>query len=381
MVAGLTEAENDSAGMLSDARRIVVKIGSALLVDPAAGLRAAWLSGLAADVAALKAGGADVLIVSSGAIALGRRVLGLDGALSLEQSQAAASVGQIELARAYAEALGAHGIKTGQVLLTLGDTQNRRRYLNGRATLKTLLGLGVAPIVNENDTVATDEIRYGDNDRLAAQVALMAGADRLILLSDVDGLYTGNPRHDPQARHLPVVEAVTPEVEAMAEGAGSDSARGGMITKIQAAKTAAAGGCAMAIVKGEGLRPIGALIGGARCTWFRPSLSPTAARKHWIGGMKPMGALIVDAGAAAALARGKSLLPAGVTAAEGGFRRGDLLVLLDRAGGEVGRGLSAYDAPDASRILGHHSREIERLLGYRGREELIHRDDLVLSGD
>lgn len=380
MVADLTvgDATIDSAAMLKDARRIVVKIGSALLVNSESGLRSDWLAGLAADVAALREGGADVLIVSSGAIALGRRVLRLEGALALEQSQAAAAVGQIELARAYSEALGAFGIPTGQVLLTLGDTQDRRRYLNGRATLKTLLAMGVAPIVNENDTVATDEIRYGDNDRLAAQVALMAGADKLILLSDVDGLYTGNPRTDAAAHRLPVVDAVTPAIEAMAEGAGSAGAKGGMVTKIQAAKSAVTGGCAMAIVKGDAMRPIQALRDGAPCTWFRASLSPTVARKHWIGAMKPMGRLIVDPGAAAALGRGKSLLPAGVRSVEGEFDRGDAVAIVDLDGNSLGAALAGYAASEARMIAGHKSAEIAELLGYQGRAAMAHRDDMVL---
>ncbi len=364
---------------LSDARRVVVKIGSALLVDAATGaLRRDWLDGLAADVADLIAGGAEVLIVSSGAIALGRRVLGLRrGALPLEQAQAAAAVGQIQLAQAYVAALAPHGVTAAQVLLTLADTQDRRRYLNARATLKTLTGLGVVPVINENDTIATDEIRYGDNDRLAARVALMAGAEALALLSDIDGLYTANPRHDPAARHLPVVAEITPAVEAMAGEAG-DGARGGMITKLLAAKTAVRGGCAMVIARGAVDRPLSALAGGARCTWFPASHSPAAARKLWIAAMKPAGALVVDAGAAAALRAGRSLLPAGVRRIEGAFGRGDPVAVVREDGAALGAALAGYASDEAAQIAGRRSGEIAALLGYPGRAAMAHRDDLVL---
>jgi glutamate 5-kinase len=287
------------SALLARARCLVVKVGSALLVEPTDGsLRAGWLAGLAADLADRRAAGQQVVVVSSGAIALGRHALGLGhGILRLEQAQAAAAVGQTLLVRAWEEALQPHGLKTAQVLLTLDDTQNRRRYLNGRSTLETLLGLGVIPVVNENDTVATDEIRYGDNDRLAARVALMAGADVLVLLSDVDGLYTANPREDAAARHLAEVSEITPEVEAMAGGAGSAAAKGGMKTKLLAAKTAMQGGCAMAVMRGDVDRPLGALASGALATWFLPQATAAAARKQWIAGMKPVGALIVDEGA------------------------------------------------------------------------------------
>ena len=364
---------------LADARRVVVKIGSALLVDAATGaLRRAWLDGLAADVAALIAGGAEVLIVSSGAIALGRRVLGLRrGALPLEQAQAAAAVGQIQLAQAYVAALAPHGVTAAQVLLTLADTQDRRRYLNARATLKTLTGLGVVPVINENDTVATDEIRYGDNDRLAARVALMAGAEALVLLSDIDGLYTANPRHDPAARHLAVVAEITPAVEAMAGEAG-EGARGGMITKLLAAKTAVRGGCAMVIARGAVDRPLSALAEGARCTWFPASHTPAAARKQWIAAMKPAGALVVDAGAAAALRAGRSLLPAGVRRVEGAFGRGDPVAVVRDDGAALGAALAGYASDEAALIAGHRSGEIAALLGYPGRAAMAHRDDLVL---
>ncbi len=375
MDAGLTPPR------LGAARRAVVKIGSALLVDPAGGgLRRAWLEGLASDIAGLRARGTEVLVVSSGAIALGRRVLGLPrGALPLEQAQAAAAVGQIRLARAWEEAFEPHGLKAGQVLLTLDDTQDRRRYLNGAATLKALLGMGVVPVVNENDTVATDEIRYGDNDRLAARVALMAGADALALLSDVDGLYTANPRRDPAARHLPVVPEITPAIEAMAGEAG-EGAKGGMITKLLAAKTAVRGGCAMVIALGSAERPLSALDAGAPCTWFLASQTPALARKQWIAGMKPAGRLLVDAGAARALSEGRSLLPAGVTAVEGRFERGDPVAIIGPDGAALGAALAGYGAAEAAAIAGRHSRDIERLLGYPGRAAMAHRDDLVLWG-
>jgi glutamate 5-kinase len=365
---------------LRAARRLVVKIGSALLVDQATGtLRAGWLRGLAADVAEAKARGTDVILVSSGSIALGRRVLGLPpGPLALEQSQAAASVGQIRLARAYEEALAPHGITTGQILVTLEDTTDRRRYLNSRATMATLIGLGVVPIVNENDTVATDEIRYGDNDRLAAQIAATAGADQLVLLSDVDGLYTANPKLDPSARRLDVVEALTPEIEAMAGDAVSGLSKGGMKTKLMAARTAVGAGCAMAIVEGSVNRPLQALAEGAACTWFLPEGDPQAARKRWIAAMKPKGEVTVDAGAAKALAEGKSLLPAGVTGVSGRFGRGDPVAILGPSGETLGRGLSRYTAEEARAIAGHRSGDIAAVLGYPGRAALVHRDDMVV---
>jgi glutamate 5-kinase len=374
-------AASGAAPRLTQARRVVVKIGSALLVDPAGGgLRRGWLDGLAADVAALRARGAEVLVVSSGAIALGRRVLGLaKGPLALEQAQAAAAVGQIRLARAYEEAFEPHGFGAGQVLLTLDDTQDRRRYLNGAATLKTLLGLGVVPVVNENDTVATDEIRYGDNDRLAARVALMAEADVLALLSDVDGLYTGNPRHDPDARRLDIVPEITPAIEAMAGEAG-EGAKGGMITKLLAAKTAVRGGCAMVIAKGAVERPLSALEAGAPCTWFLASQTPAHARKQWIAGMKPAGRLLVDAGAARALGEGRSLLPAGVTRVEGAFGRGDPVEIAGPDGAALGAALAGYGATEAAAIAGRNSRDIEGILGYPGRAAMAHRDDMVLWG-
>ncbi len=361
------------------ARRLVVKIGSALLVDRATGLKTAWLQALALDVAEAKARGADVVLVSSGSIALGRKVLGLpDGALTLEQSQAAAAVGQIRLARTYEEVLAPHGIIAGQVLVTLEDTEDRRRYLNSRATMETLLGLGVVPIVNENDTVATDEIRFGDNDRLAAQIAVTVGADHLVLLSDVDGFYTANPKEDPSATRFDLIDKITPAIEAMAGDPVSGMSKGGMKTKLLAAKTAVAGGCAMAIMEGSVLRPLSALAQGANRTWFLAQGDPQAARKRWINAMKPRGELRLDAGAVVAMAQGKSLLPAGVTAVTGSFGRGDPVALVSPAGDVLGKGLVRYTAVEAKAIAGHRSGEIEAILGYQGRAALVHRDDLVI---
>ncbi|HSF96356.1 MAG TPA: glutamate 5-kinase [Thermohalobaculum sp.] len=370
------------ADLLTRARTIVVKVGSALLVEPGDGtLRTGWLAGLAADLAAHRAAGQQVVVVSSGAIALGRHALGMgQGVLRLEQAQAAAAVGQTRLVRAWEEALQPLGLKTAQVLLTLDDTQNRRRYLNGRSTLETLLGFGLIPVVNENDTVATDEIRYGDNDRLAARVALMAGADVLVLLSDVDGLYTADPRGNAAAEHLAEVTEITPEIEAMAGGAGSAAAKGGMKTKILAAKTAMQGGCAMAVMKGDVHRPLSALANGTRATWFRSSSSPAAARKQWIAGMKPVGALLVDTGAVAALRSGKSLLPAGVRRVDGRFERGDPVSIVTEAGETVGAALAGYNSQEARAIAGQKSNRIPSILGYPGRAALAHRDDMVIWG-
>ena len=367
---------------LADSKRIVVKIGSALLVDDDSGkLRHDWLDALAEDIAARHAAGQDVLIVSSGAIAVGRRHLGLTGrVLRLEEQQAAAATGQIRLAHAYQEALAKHGITVAQVLLTLEDTEARRRHLNARSTIESLLKLRAIPVINENDTVATIEIRYGDNDRLAARVAQMASADTLILLSDIDGLYTADPRNDKAAAHIPEVTRITPEIEAMAGEAAPGYSSGGMVTKLAAAKIAYGAGCRMAIVDGTGSHPLRAIENGARCTWFLPDQEPLAARKRWISGaINPSGALVVDDGALGALGRGKSLLPAGVTSVEGSFKRGDAVIVRDGAGREIARGLVAYGADEARRIIGRKSSEIEEILGYRGRDEMIHRDDLVMG--
>jgi len=364
---------------IRDAKRLVVKIGSALLVDRTRGLKLDWLGALALDVVDARRRGCDVVLVSSGSIALGRKVLGLgDGVLTLEQAQAAAAVGQIRLARAYEEALAPHGITTGQVLVTLEDTTDRRRYLNSRATMETLLGLGVVPIVNENDTVATDEIRFGDNDRLAAQIAVTVGADQLILLSDVDGFYSANPKEDPTAQRFDLVETITPEIEAMAGDPISGLSKGGMKTKLMAAKTAVAGGCAMAIMEGSTMRPLAALAEGAARTWFVAQGDPQAARKRWINAMKPKGELRLDAGAVTALRAGKSLLPAGVKAVTGSFGRGEPVAILSPEGAVLGKGLVRYTAEEARAIAGHKSGEIEGILGYAGRAALVHRDDMVI---
>ena len=367
---------------LDDARRLVVKIGSTLLVDEAhRRLRHRWLDALSDDLAALRARGAEVIVVSSGAIALGRHQLGLHRrTMRLEESQAAAATGQIELAHAYRETLARHDIAVAQILLTLEDTEERRRHLNARSTLATLLRLGPLPIINENDTVATSTIRVGDNDRLAARVAAMMNADVLILLSDIDGLYTRDPRRHSDAVFVPLVSSITPDIEAMAGQAPPGYSSGGMVTKLAAARIAVSGGCKMVIADGRRENPLAAVASGERCTWFLADIEPLTARKRWIAGsLKPMGSVVVDAGAVAALGRGKSLLPAGVMQIEGAFERGDAVLVKDDGGREVARGLIAYSAADASRILGHKSREIEALLGYRGREELIHRDDLVLT--
>ncbi len=362
--------------------RVVVKVGSSLIVDASRGaVKQAWLEALAADIAALHARAANVLVVSSGAIALGRTMAGLPkGGLKLEDSQAAAAIGQIALSSAWSRALHPHAIVAGQVLLTLQDTEERRRYLNARATLARLIAMRAVPIINENDTVATSEIRYGDNDRLAARVATMASADLLILLSDVDGLYDCPPHDNARAKLLPVVERVTADIEAMAGGAASLLSRGGMRTKIEAARIATAAGTHMVIADGRVAHPIARVGDGARCTWFLTPSNPVAARKIWIGGsLELKGAVFVDAGAAAALAGGKSLLPAGVTRIEGVFARGDCVAIRDPRGAEIGRGLIAYDALHAERIRGRNSRDIAHILGTAGRAEMIHRDDMALA--
>jgi len=369
---------------LASFRRIVVKVGSSLLVDQGAGvLKREWLEALADDLAELHRRGADVLAVSSGSIALGRTVLKLpNGPLKLEDSQAAAAVGQIELARTWAEALGQRGMTAGQILVTLHDTEERRRYLNARETIGRLLDMRAVPVINENDTVATTEIRYGDNDRLAARVATMASADLLILLSDIEGLYTAPPKDDPSAQLIPVVPRITFEIEAMAGGAASELSRGGMRTKIEAGKIATTGGAHMVIADGRVRNPIRRIAEGAPCTWFLTPSTPVTARKKWIAGsLEPRGTVHVDAGAARALFSGKSLLSAGVMRVKGNFDRGDCVVLRDPSGAEIGRGLVAYDAGEAGQLVGRNSRDIEAVLGVPGRAEMIHRDDMALSGE
>jgi glutamate 5-kinase len=370
--------------LLADFRRIVVKVGSSLLVDAEAGrVKEAWLASLAADIAKLHAQAREILVVSSGAIALGRAVLRLPkGALKLEDSQAAAAVGQIALARTWSEALGRHGIGAGQVLVTLGDTEERRRYLNARNTIAKLLEWRVVPVINENDTVATNEIRYGDNDRLAARVATMASADVLVLLSDIDGFYDAPPGRNADAKLIPLVERITPQIEAAAGSAASELSRGGMVTKIEAAKIATTGGTHLVIADGRIESPLGAIATGGRCSWFLTPANPVTSRKKWIAGsLEPKGTLTIDAGAVAALRRGKSLLPAGVIRVDGQFSRGDAVVIRGPDAGEIGRGLVAYDAGDAAMIKGRSSADIPGILGFAGRIEMVHRDDMVLGGE
>ncbi len=371
-----------NANRLPDAKRIVVKIGSALLVDEAHGaVRRHWLETLADDVAACRERGQQVVIVSSGAIAVGRRQLDLPkGGLRLDEKQAAAATGMVRLAHAFQETLAHRHITVAQVLLTLEDSENRRRYLNARNTLEALLKLGAVPLINENDTVATDEIRFGDNDRLSARVAAMISAGVLVLLSDIDGLYTSDPRKDPDAAFVPEVREITPEIQDMAGHAPPGDGTGGMVTKLEAAAIATNAGSAMVICDGKPDHPLRGLEDGARCTWFLPSETPRSARKHWIAGsLKAHGSITVDDGALKALRGGKSLLPAGVVAVEGDFQRGDAVLVKDSSGQEAARGLCAYSSDDARTIMGHKSAEIEGLLGYRGRDEIIHRDDLALN--
>lgn len=364
----------------SSYKRIVIKIGSALLVDKNSGLKREWLNSLCADVHMLREAGCEVLLVSSGAIALGRKQLGLPmRVLKLEESQAAAATGQILLARAYSEALGEYDYQAGQVLLTLGDTEERRRYINARETVSTLLKLGAVPIINENDTVATSEIRYGDNDRLAARVATMISADLLILLSDIDGFYSGIPGKDKDAKRFDRIHDITPEIEAMAGDAGTELSKGGMVTKLEAAKIAMAGGTSMVITSGKKNHPLKSLFEGENATWFDAQETPVTARKKWISGQMELGgSIVIDSGAARALSQGKSLLPAGVTKVTGSFSRGDVVAIVSTDNQELGCGLVSYGAKDARQILGCQSEEIESILGMTSRGALIHRDNLVL---
>jgi glutamate 5-kinase len=366
---------------LQEAARVIIKIGSSLLVERDTGrLHRRWLESLAGEVARLRSRGQQVILVSSGAIALGRRYLGMPaGQRKLEELQAAAAAGQIILAHAYQDLLNAHDIKVAQVLLTLDDTESRKRYLNARNTLETLLELGVVPVINENDTVATQEIRYGDNDRLGARVAEMVSADCLVLLSDVAGLYDADPSRHPEARLIPEVREITPEIEALAGLSSTEFGSGGMITKLIAARIGLHAGCATVIASGKRLEPLRAVEDEEPCTWFIPERSPLAARKQWIAGtLRPRGHVVIDEGAEKALAAGRSLLAVGVVAVEGSFERGDAVTIRNSGGREIARGLVAYGSEEARRIKGRRSEEIEQLLGYRGRDELIHRDNLAL---
>ncbi len=374
-------AMNRARDKLNMSQIIIIKVGSALLVnEQQSRINGEWLAGMAADIASLHAAGKSVVVVSSGAIALGQKGLGLPGtSLRLEEKQAAAATGQVILANAWMMALAQHCISTAQILLSPDDTETRRRHLNARATMKTLLELKSVPVVNENDTVTTAEIRYGDNDRLAARVAAMLSADMLCLLSDVDGLYTENPAQNSAATHLGEVDALTPEVLKMAGSANATYASGGMVTKLEAARIATKAGCDMVICDGRPLGPLSRLREGARSTLFHAGASPLTARKQWIAGaLSPKGSLTVDAGALGALRKGRSLLPAGILGVEGQFERGDLIAINNQEGLVIGHGLSAYSADDANIISGHKSREIETLLGYRGRDEIIHADNLVM---
>ena len=368
--------------IFDDAKIIVIKVGSSLLVDEDQNaINTAWLSGIAADIARLKVAGKDVVVVSSGAIALGRRLLKINhNKLKLQEKQAAAATGQVLLAHAWMDALGAHQVQTAQILLSPDDTETRRKHLNARTTMMALLQLNAVPVVNENDTVATAEIRFGDNDRLAARVAAMMGADLLVLLSDVDGLYTANPNGDNSATHIGEIAQITPDIMAMAGPANAAYASGGMVTKLEAARIATSAGCQMIICNGQSPAPLSRLEAGARCTIFAAALSPHTARKQWIAGaLTPKGTIRIDDGAARALRAGRSLLPAGVIAVSGQFERGDLIEIEDSAGLVIGHGLSSYGHRDAMAIRGHKSNKIESVLGYRERDEMIHADNLVMS--
>ncbi|MCP4072678.1 MAG: glutamate 5-kinase [Hyphomicrobiales bacterium] len=365
---------------LSSHKRIVIKLGSSLLVDNDSGLKNNWLQSLLEDIVGLKRAGCDILVVSSGAIALGRTVLKLpSGILKLEEYQAAAATGQIVLASTFSSGLEKYDIHSGQILLTYGDTEERRRYLNARATIETLLEFGAIPIINENDTVATSEIRYGDNDRLAARVATMMSADMLVLLSDIDGLYTAPPSQNPEAKLVSDVTRITPEIEAMAGDAGTELSRGGMITKISAARIASENGTAMIITSGKHLNPLKALDEGVPHTLFHAAETPRSARKKWIAGqLQTRGVIVIDEGAIGALKNGKSLLPAGVNSFDGNFLRGDMVSIIDNKGKVLGQGIIAFDSANAKKIIGKRSADIAEILGYAGRSEMIHRDDMIL---
>jgi glutamate 5-kinase len=377
----MTKAVLDNKGF-SEARCVVIKIGSSLLVDNETGsLRRSWLEALASDIERCRKRGQDVIIVSSGAIALGRRYLKMkSGDLRLEEKQAAAAAGMVRLAHAYQECFEPHGLSVAQILLTRDDSENRRRYLNARSTLITLLGVGAIPLINENDSVATEEIRFGDNDRLAARVAAMVSADLLVLLSDIDGLYNGDPKNNSDVKLITEVTEITQEIEKMAGVAASNDSSGGMVTKLAAAKQCLGSGCSMVITKGECLKPLQALENGANCTWFRSDSNPQNARKNWISGtLQPCGSFVIDKGAVNALKVGRSLLPVGVVNVNGSFQRGDTIKIEAVGGNEIGRGLTAYSSDDARLIMGHNTEDILKILGYRGRDEIVHRDDLAIN--
>lgn len=370
--------------LIKSTRLVVIKIGSALIVDPATGkARADWMRDLAADVASLRVAGTQVVLISSGSIALGRQHLSLPaGAIKLPEKQAAAAIGQVELAQLWSNALQAHDMRTAQILLAPEDTETRRRHINARTTIQTLLELGFVPVVNENDTVTTYEIRFGDNDRLAARVAGMISADLLILLSDVDGLYTKNPHQSEDAEHIPEITQIDEDIMALGGGANAEFASGGMATKLAAARIATEAGADMVICKGSASRPVTALLDGARYSLFHRRTSPKKARKNWIAGaLDPKGQIVVDKGAQSALLKGKSLLPVGILRLSGQFDRGDLVQIINAEGIELGHGLAGYATAEAEKIKGQKSQVIETLLGYEGRAELIHADDLVLRGD
>ena len=377
----MTDRDASSDNRLGNARRVVIKIGSSLLVEPGGGgLHKEWLSSLLGEVARFRERDQQIMLVSSGAIALGRRYLGLaPDQRRLEQLQAAAASGQVLLAQAYQDLLAAHGVPIAQVLLTPGDTEDRRRYLNARNTLQELLSLGAVPVINENDTVATQEIRYGDNDRLAARVAEMVSADCLVLLSDVDGLYDADPATCADAKLIPQIKKITPAIEAAAGMTRTEFGSGGMVTKLAAARMCMSAGCATVIASGRRMNPLAAIEAGHGNTWFLPSSSPMAARKQWIAGsLRPRGTLIIDAGAHRALMEGSSLLPVGIVSVNGQFGRGDAVNVENSTGQVLARGLTAYSSDEVAQILGQRSSDIERLLGYGGRDEVIHRDNLVI---
>ena len=367
--------------LIDNAKRITIKIGSALLFNPEkGGLQTAWLAGLASDVARLHKAGKQVILVSSGAIALGRDEMGLPkGQIKLEEKQAAAATGQIILAQAWNDSLKAHGITSSQILLAPEDTETRRKHLNARSTMQTLLNYGCVPVVNENDTITTYEIRFGDNDRLAARVATMMSADLLILLSDIDGLYDKNPHRSEGATHIPLIAGLTDEIMAMGESANAEFASGGMATKLAAARIATHSGVAMMICDGGTNAPLSALDAGAKSSIFTAQIAPHTARKNWIASaLDSAGTLVIDNGAKDALSKGRSLLPAGITAVSGVFERGDLIDIYDLDGKLIARGLASYSSDEANMLKGHKSTDFEKLIGYQGRAELIHADDLVV---